>query len=499
MSNVEKEYQKRFSGKQEYNSDFDTEGLWGAISATTQPKKKNRKILFIWLIFGTIVLGVLSLLWRDDQAYNTTKQQATLVQEDKESANQTIQSDELDQTIETDSNLIQPNDSVIHTSIQSIAYTDVKNIAGSEYRNRTNNLNTSASHSQNTIIDNESKLNVASLKEQSIKTLSDNNTESITAINQSPHVENGELAMPSINAIVTTNSTENQTQETSNHILIFPSIDPIELSLFAHERNKVESNLTRLPIIEDSYLSKINEENDSTHKKSFTLDIYGGINFSHNTYSSDSIATLQNAAEKTFAGQTYGISLSKSLYNNVTGSVGVEYNDLWTKLDINESRKTTQLLMNALVRVIVDSQTLDTIKIYQDTVVNAQYTKKLVHHNNVKTLSIPLSIGYHHDFNTFELGVNVGIVYNLLLSQSGKRYNEQGDIVSYDNHSPNKPFEKSNYALRFSPVMRYKFNPDLSLTFFPQYQFSNGSPYAHTDNQVKSSIWNFNIGIGKRF
>ncbi|MFT6338701.1 MAG: hypothetical protein ACJATI_005478 [Halioglobus sp.] len=63
MSNVDKEYQKRFIDKLDDVSDFDLEGLWSTISTEVQPKKKEIRVLFLWLFLSLLMLSAGTLLW----------------------------------------------------------------------------------------------------------------------------------------------------------------------------------------------------------------------------------------------------------------------------------------------------------------------------------------------------------------------------------------------------------------------------------------------------
>jgi hypothetical protein len=234
--------------------------------------------------------------------------------------------------------------------------------------------------------------------------------------------------------IVNQNSMKDRDQDTE-------PIHTLVNKYFVFQRSTIDHFPTSISMAFDSNFNE-KDSKDEIKSSNLRVDIYGGINFSNHNYSSTNTAIdlFKNISENAYARNTFSVFLSKPIYKSINASVGLEYNDLWTKTEINLSELWTTTLSNELWKIEVNSQTQDTIFFTKDRTVNALYTRELVHYNNIKTISFPLSIGYHLNMKRFDLGINIGILYSMRTHQSGKGYNNQGEIFEYENNSSTLPF-----------------------------------------------------------
>ena len=505
MSNVEKEYQKRFFGKQESNSDFDTEGLWSAIQTEVQPKNKYRKYV-LWFCLTILAIGVGAIICNHLNTSTSNIQNAiTLPESNSDNTNivEAKESNYIDQKHEATIALNETKETNRRNTTK--APIAVKNEESSDAKLQTtipplsseSNLTNIADANQ--ILEKTNHINAArqSKKSKYPQTVTDaldnriaNPSLPIKKYNQEP-----------ANPIQETNKDDARTHSAEFERISIDPIYTIVNSYLANNRTTIDHKPTAIDINPDMDYNGDQDPNEDT-PRNITIDMYGGINYNNHNYTSENMAVdvLKNESESSFVGNTFGMAISKPIYNNIHSSIGIEYNNLWTMTKINLSIDSTKFLQDEIVKIIIDPQTQDTIETFRDSItVNALYTRELVHHNNVKTISFPLSIGYHYKMNRIDLGINVGVVYSLRILQSGKKYNNQGKIFEYNNDSSTLPFKKSSISFRLSPVIRYKLNDSYSLSFLPQYQFSNGNHSSDSSVSTSSSVWNFNIGIGKYF
>ncbi len=483
MSNVEKEYQKRFSDKQESNTDFDAESLWGAIQTEVQPKKKDRKHI-LWFSLSILILGAGTLIWLHHNPSNASIQNATTL----------------------------PENNIVHTKIENSK--ESKDI--DKYNSATASIATTIERTSLAVIQSDTQALPSEIKNKIIthnlkKTVPNKN---IRHINTTGHPLSTDVDQyhENFDALATKQNKPESVQKIEEQLVFVSStpskkiekinIDPISTlknRSLDNRRTEIDHNPTAIAIQSNT---DNNEECDEDNSQNIRIDLYSGINYNNHNYASSNVKVdaLKNESESTFSGNTFGLAISKPIYNNILGTIGIEYNNLWTKTEVNLSIDSSKALIDEIVKVIIDPQTQDTIDVFRDSVtVYALYTRELIHHNNVKTISFPLSFGFHHKMRQLDLGINLGIVYSLRIQQTGKGYNNQGEIFEFNEESSTLPFKKSSVAFRLRPIIRYKFNESYSLSFSPQYQFSKGSHISDNSVSVTSSVWNFNIGIGMRF
>lgn len=497
MSNVEKEYRKRFYGKQEKNDNFDKEGLWSAINSEIQPPKKKRRIGAIWLMLGLVIISA-SLIYRISNKSQTDIISATAISKGMSETKSTPNNLQKELTLP----ISEPNENSQNNINEISSENHHKSTnTGITTTLLTNNSKTVSLPSQKFIMyepekmisetENNSKITYIYKEEDQIKSIRNSN-------NKSP--DSNPLSIITFTEQLNNQKGINISPQPKNSLAKEPfAIAMIEQKEIAFDRDKI-INKTIHSISHLDYYD--NEKLARTNQRNTIVDLYGGINqtdFSY-TLTDSKIESLLNASTTSFIGNTFGAAISHPIFRNTKGAIGIEHQNLWTQTKINIDTRTTTFLDSQLVKVIIDSESLDTIEfVYQDTLVGANYQREIIHHNNIKTISIPFNLGYHYSFNKIEIGINLGLVYSIRYHQNGKAYNNQGVIVSYDNSSLVRPYDKYAFSLRLAPIVRYNFNDHYSAVLSPMYQYSSGSHYSETTSSTKTSIWHWTIGIGKRF
>lgn len=109
-------------------------------------------------------------------------------------------------------------------------------------------------------------------------------------------------------------------------------------------------------------------------------------------------------------------------------STGLHYSRLSERMNLEYSyikRDTTQGIISITV-----SQTGDTITtIYGDIITESRVTGTTRAHYNLSTFDIPLSLFYEKDFESWAIGAEAGVYFNLALASKGKILNSANDFI----------------------------------------------------------------------
>lgn len=488
MSNVEKEYQNRFFGKQESNDNFDKESLWNSINSNIHPNKKNRKYRILWLSIGILFLSS-SILYFFSNTNHSIEENIFL--SDK---NYTHKSESQYHNTNTDPTL-KKNDNNTEQLSTTTETTKTNSVDEKSTKEIQTSLNADAKRIQTTANNNKSRIKILS---DSITTDNRINNRIKIETNNSKRKSNINFDKSEFIKIQSENIRGSDKSTSSLAKMYMSSIPKIKQEYINYERPFLKIDNYTIAMQEPTF---VENEVDSVQRKTI-IDIYGGINQSNISFkaSDSSIESLQNESNIPLIGNTFGASISHAMSKNIIGTIGIEHNNLWTQTKINISNRTTTLLEDELVRVILDSESLDTIEyIYQDTTVGADYQREIVHHNNIRTISIPFQLGYRHTINKFDLGINMGLVYSIRYHQNGKGYDHKGNIVEYNSISTSLPYDKMSFAIRLAPRIRYNFNDSYSALISPIYQYSSGTQFMDTSASANHSIWHITLGFGKSF
>ncbi len=212
-------------------------------------------------------------------------------------------------------------------------------------------------------------------------------------------------------------------------------------------------------------------------KRLFEIGLLASLNTIYTQYQTANNSELAAKLPQVLSnniGHSYTLSLSYLLGKNYSINSGLEYEFTQSILNINRQRDTTALDSNNILR-------------------NAIETRKVVHHNKFKAISIPLSFGVKKQFAKMNIGLNAGVSYNFFVSQKGKTINGQQNIIAFDGQSQTvTPFKSSFFAFQLNPFIDFIANDRLNFRFSTSFKY---------EPQGKSNLYglkqySFFIGMG---
>ena len=199
-------------------------------------------------------------------------------------------------------------------------------------------------------------------------------------------------------------------------------------------------------------------------------------------------------------GKSFGISTAIVWKQKWFLNSGLEYHELWSKLDFEEVTNIQVLKEDELVKVWRDGTTGDIVNTkYEDVLVDAEVTRKVIHHNKYQRFSIPIEFGLQKRKSNLVYGIAAGGVLNFTTSQSGKTLDKNAGIIEFDKDSSAAPFKSFTIGLRLSSFVAYRFTKKLSLNISPQLNLVPFGEFDGTDIRLNTQQFNLNVGIGYSF
>lgn len=111
---------------------------------------------------------------------------------------------------------------------------------------------------------------------------------------------------------------------------------------------------------------------------------------------------------------------------------GVIYKDQWSIFSYDNTTNQYVEKDQALFKIEIDAETGDTIeKFYVDTVVNQSVYRNVKHHNNYRTVAIPLQLGFQKIWRKSYVGIALGIDINVRIKETGRSLNSEGEIIAF--------------------------------------------------------------------
>jgi len=523
MAHIDNEFNKRFGNQQLPNDDFDTEGLWDAISDDLGNVQAAPDGYFLggkWIIGLSLLLvigGIIGMIYLtsddtvitqkienniDNNTPNTIQNDAMITPSNsKENTSLNIQTNS--ESLNTTSIISQENESkaashvTTHTgapdthttpysnnntqkitSSKQTSFTENTPIPFTNDSNKTEGSDRpliSTNNSSKTLIGNEIKVNPTKPSNNnsvgnSTKTFIDNPVIDSPTISTKNSIEVSVAALPSIVALVESNSSN------SSVLLASPTLEVPD-----NEQHKVQRNL---PI-------------------KWQADLFGGINTRYTNHQSNDysdLADLKNTTAKQDLGTSYGINAGLVFKDRWLLNSGIEYHQLWSKFDYEEIKQFQVLKEDVLLRIWVDAATGDTLNtLYGDTLVNAISTRTVLHYNQFQRVSIPLEIGVQQNHGKFLYGITAGTVFNFTNQQSGRTLDASGEIIDFSGNDATAPYKSFDIGLRVSPLVGYQLSENWSLTLRPQWTWNQNTNFDDTDIKIGFHQVNLNIGLRHSF
>ncbi len=175
----------------------------------------------------------------------------------------------------------------------------------------------------------------------------------------------------------------------------------------------------------------------------FEIGVASGINtFLVNYGESSDYPLLDKELNKSYSnriGSSTSFRLSYHMGNRWSFSTGLDYDWIQTRFEYIAERPAEILDENSILR-------------------NAIEERSVLHFNEMQVLALPLEIGFRSYLGPVTLTTQLGLSYNLNLSQNGKTIDQQLYILEYDDEIQGPlPYDK--------PSLTYHLCPELSVPF----------------------------------
>lgn len=539
MTPIEDEYKNRFKDQELSNDDFDSEGLWDAISENlveeSNPKKRNGFNRFLLLLFGVVMIGGTYLFNTpksnssktplskdemeqiiDQETTLSTAPTATAAAEAISKINKSIDSDNL-LSSETSRELTETSKPIaknqakierptnqlpkkIETGLSKLLaaktnqseLTNIKSVKkGNDQNEQTLEYNSNLNENKNKVSTN-----------PPVQTAQVTSDDSMTKIKEELKV-NKETPAPDLEA------QEKIAKATDQKIVSNPTPQRVE-SAPMDENLAIDTTAMAQGIepdsaaVVDAPVLK-NEPAEIKTKKNIAWEIsgWGGINVLNLNYQgkgTTDLAELKKQSETGELGTSFGLSASLLLKDRWLFGTGLAYHERWSKFEREQETSIQVVKENQLLQVWVDADTGDTLnRRFGDATVDAIATRNVVHYNQYQRFSIPIEFGVQKKTQKLVYGITAGGLLNFTIKQSGKTLDENGEIVEFDKDSATAPLKPFSLGFRLSPFLGYRVTERLTLKINPGWTFVPHGKFADTNIKLNTQQLNLNLGIGYGF
>ena len=442
MDNLDKEFNQRFQYEKLPNDSFDIEQLWDSVEDRLNEKSKRRPIVplfFFGCLFSSLLLiGIAFLIW------NSTKHQNA-------SPSPTIEP----------SKVVADKQQVFEHGRNAIPK---KRAQGEVIENIT--IDTASKKTNVALIQSKKQLvQETSNPKFNVSTL---------AQKKSPFSKEAYHAHPSLNKKQKKQTVEENDLSINETITSFSKLPTKACKPLynANSNNAFPKSISLHPSTKT--LLKQTKNSKKEKKMEFAIHLSGGVNrsnFSYHHSDSSAIGDLKTAAEGGDFGQSLGLELTLITPKGFLFNGGVAYNKGWTIFDFTNNRSEQVLRENQLLKVWINGT--DTLRQEMgDAMVTVNTQRMVRHHNPFTQFSIPLSVGYQIEKGKFTYGIRLGTVFNFLLNQSGKAFDELGElIIPYNTTSNHAPLNQFNIGLRANAFLAYDLTDTLMLSLSPNWSF----------------------------
>ena len=502
MKKIEKEYNKRFSDQQIPNGDFDVDGLWDAVSnnldvvapmtATSAAAVWSAKWIWALVFSGILGTAFAAYFFISKNEIASTQIERIAAKENRitdvekskniHSANVDSRSDARTDSYtstrnETSQNTVDAND--IRNNFKSIRETNTK----SEIKDQKST--------------NETKMEIIKADvppiQKNISGLGFGGEKSVKSAHSNLSLSNS-LGKENQNKIHLRNSSA-QLDELVNdkekaigvQARLLPSLSTLLLD------DKLGNPLPRLAVAGHDI------EVDKPKRLSWQFSLLGGVNnflFTYSTAEPSALAAKKNESETGQWGYQLGLQTGLVLHKHWVISSGLRYQNLYSRFDLVRQTNTQIFKEDEIKKVWLDSNTGDVLNsIVGDTLVDAIRTRTVVHHNRYQQFSVPLDFGFQKTHRSFIYGLQAGVGFHFVSSQSGKTLDLDGEIIDFDADSSYTPFRSFHIGFRLSPLAGYSLSNQWALTLQPQWAWNPQIGFDHPNLNLTTQQFNLILGL----
>ena len=492
MNAIEEEFKNKFKDLELSNEEFDTERLWGKISTDLNNPSSH------WKRFIKIPLFLLSILLVTGLVYisydNLHQSETTPISTDIFS-NKTVEANNEKKTNLPSASLknqslkpSQSDSSSTHTSYRTRMKTKANkpsNISSNtiSVTSLSSDSETKSSPSKNTAkkiyIEDEKKISKPS--NESIQPSSD----SLSTKEKSDSPNSKKNTDKFVQVFL-----PNQAKSILDSVISLPSLAPITL-----KRLKPES-ITLRP----RYIQKHDsDEKEKARQVALIISGWAGANLTKFNFSSENLselATTKNETESGRAGYSLGLSASLLIKDRFIIKTGVDYDQLITKFDFEQTDVNAVLRENQLLRVWIDAASGDTIRTQNgEGLVDQTTTRTVLYYNSFRRINIPLELGIKKNIHRLQIGISAGGILSFIRQQSGRTLDDLENIIQITNEEPTALLKAVNLGFRISPFVGYSLSEHWSANFRPQWTTRTQNVFEGSGIKLRSNVLSFNLGL----
>ncbi len=226
----------------------------------------------------------------------------------------------------------------------------------------------------------------------------------------------------------------------------------------------------------------------------FYLEVYSSVDFIKNWLSANGNEELsylneRKATQTQLQGYRAGLRLKYLTRSGLYFKAGVEFGAIRERFDRSETTEKTEILPNQLLETITQADT--TIYIYGDAPVTIVETTSWKVWNTYKTVGIPVLLGYQTELKKFNLGIELGAIYNVLYKFEGMLL----DKTLVPTMDPDFFKNRINTSLTGGLSLGYKLNSRYTAMAYTSFKH-NLSDINNQYNPITQSNSKIGIGIG---
>ena len=189
-----------------------------------------------------------------------------------------------------------------------------------------------------------------------------------------------------------------------------------------------------------------------------------------------------------------GLEVQQMMGKGIYWSTGFLYTKDWLKLDNQRETVETVLKENVLLKVTLNAVTRDTLsRLYGDREVEITTQQRVVHHNSLDWISLPLSLGWQRKSPNWTFGLDLGVQFHFLLKQQGRMFNPNGEFFYFDDI--NQHYKNFGYAMHLRPKLEYHFTPKLGLVFQPMLNLQLNNQLLDSNISARSTTYRASLGL----
>ena len=163
-----------------------------------------------------------------------------------------------------------------------------------------------------------------------------------------------------------------------------------------------------------------------------------------------------------------------------------------------------------VIKDVINTQTVITIDtvwnsngsyyITRDTTIKEIYGKEDIQKlNTYSMIDIPLILGYQFKYNDLNVGINTGMILNLLSFQKATMLNMNGEVESFDQNSSYNIFNKNlGVSIYTSAYLGYRINENVELFVEPKFRYYLKS-FTNANYPLTQKYSKFGISLGPRY